>query len=314
MSTEIVKALAEKGPSLQSESAQLKAWQPSPGFRVPSGEAEVLDAWKSMGRGKKVEDLTSCTPLELIRRLSYREEFLMATAALMDQSPTGSTGRALAERLLAFVERGIFENVPTAMAELNGFSEKGRFSERELNWIKFLCGADVQGFCYKNCQAFRADSDYDLENRHDYIQIVFPSWAPSQYGNQDLYIRDKAEIWKKLLKTCPNVRHNIYLNMQLNAIRMLHFWRFRFTFIQDDIGDFTRTFVSLVDNPNSPLHKNGDHNTLRATRFIEALEMFGCFGDFLKIFSEGLLPEYYSSHPSWKYWYQAWEKTIRLCD
>jgi hypothetical protein len=111
---------------------------------------------------------------------------------------------------------------------------------------------------------------------------------------------------------------NINLNIQLNAIRMLHFWGFKFAFVRDtpdpkwNRWKIDRVFVNLEDNPGSPLHSGTDHNTLRATRFIETLEMFGCFNGLLKIFAEGLLPEYYSQHPSWQYWHKAWENTPRL--
>jgi hypothetical protein len=286
-----------------------------PGFMIPSGETEIFEAWKSAVGvgflGRTVEYFSSCTPQELIQRINGG--FLMATAALLDQSPVGSSNRNLAERLLVAVEQGIAAAVPTAMGELDRFSEKGKFSERELNWIKFLAGETVKGFHYANCQAFRADSDRNLESGHDYVQVVFPSWAPSQYSNRDLFIRDKFETWKKLSTDCPMIMLIIYLNVQLNAIRMIHFWGFLFDFEQDaePIHDnYVRTFVIIMDNPDSPLHRAGDHNALRATRFIETLGMFGCFGDLLKIFFEGLLVEYFQGHPSIEYWYKAWEQII----
>jgi hypothetical protein len=76
---------------------------------------------------------------------------------------------------------------------------------------------------------------------------------------------------------------------------MLHFWRFRFAFQEDTIV--------LVDNPSSVLHINEDHNTKRATRFIEALKMFGC-EDLVGVFGT-LLRRYYQESSSYKHWVNA---------
>jgi hypothetical protein len=140
---------------------------------------------------------------------------------------------------------------------------------------------------------------------------LFPSWGPSSVTNKDLHIRDKVETWKALLRECPTLKRNIRLNLQLNTIRMLHFWKFKFAFIQDNpsklgAGIFIRVFITLKDNLESPLHGSTDHNTLRATRVIEALKMFGCFSGLLKIFAEGLLFTHYRGHPSFQHWENAW--------
>ncbi|MDR1590788.1 MAG: hypothetical protein LBR92_02205, partial [Puniceicoccales bacterium] len=265
---------------------------------------------------KDVAAVSKLTPQEMLEWIGGGNTvYLCPTAVLKDQAPAQSKEQNFADHIFRSVEQGIQADLPTVMTELNKFSRKSEFSARELKWIEFLAGGTVSEFCYPNCQAFRKDSDANLESKHDYIQVVFPSYEASAHANQDLYIKDKIDTWKALIKACPTLKRNIRLNMQLNAIRMLHFWGFKFAFEQDVPNMWNtnaiRTFVVLKDNPNSPLHEHGNHNTLRATRFIEALEMFGSF-HFSRNFSEGLLPKYYSKHPSYSYWIKAFEMKSKI--
>ncbi|MDR1907231.1 MAG: hypothetical protein LBQ03_03395, partial [Puniceicoccales bacterium] len=279
-----------------------------PGFiRVPAS-FEVWEKATSMRR----EDVARLTHQEIVEKAHGR--FLIATIVLKDQSRTGSPEWNFADHILQSVDQGIREKLPMTLEELNKFPGKNKFSARELKWIEFLIGKDVEGLRYKNCQAFRNDTDDNLEKNHDYVQTIFPSWSPSAYANTDLYISHKAETWKALLSSCPNIRRNLWLNMQLNAIRMIHFWKFRFAFWQDVPGtSCNRTFVVIEDNPQSPLHREGDHNTLRVTRLIGALTMFGSKGDApLHEFLEGTLPKHYRKSSSLQFWFSAWEKTPSL--
>jgi hypothetical protein len=287
-----------------------------------------LEVWeKATGARALLTQIRNFTPQEMVQFAGDNQSILKATVVPGDQAPKGSQEQNFADFVMRSVKQGILESLPVAMAELNSFSRKSEFQGRQLEWVKFLAGETInvddtankatgEKFPYASCQAFWDDSDTNLESKHDYVQIVFPSWGPSSNCNRDLYIRDNVETWKALLRECPTVKRNIHLNIQLNAIRMLHFWGFRFAFTQDapnPIWNVDRVFVILEDNLSSPLHRDGDHNALRATRFIEALKMFGCFNGLLKIFAEGLLPEYYSKHHVYKkYWTKAWENTTRL--
>ncbi|MDR1907229.1 MAG: soluble NSF attachment family protein [Puniceicoccales bacterium] len=261
--------------------------------------SNLFKNWEKMA---DVSSVTSLTPQTIAKEAFQKGDFLMATAALKDQSQTGSPEWKFANRILESVEQGIREKLPTALKELNRFSEKNKFDARELKWIEFLAGKDVEGLRYKNCQAFRNDTDNKLEGNHDYVQVVFPSWSPSRYFNKDLYISRNVKTWKALLKDCPNIRRNIQLNMQLNAIRMLHFWKFHFAFQGDR--------VILEDNSQSPLHEDGNHNTLRATRFIRALRMFRC-RSLLNVFKI-LLEEHYKNSSSYQKWSDELKKPGHL--
>jgi hypothetical protein len=308
-------------PSIQasgnSGTQEIKPNEAVPHFvkAPPSFEIWKKKAISYLGN-RDIAEIVNLSPQEIARLAYNNQDFLMATAVLADQSPAGSAERNFADRIFRAVEQGIQTNLSAAMVELDKFSRKGEFQGRYLEWVRFLAGETVAGLRYPNCQAFRVDSDIHLENYHDYVQVVFPSWEPSGYHNKDLYIRDKVETWKALIKECPSLARNIQLNIQLNAIRMLHFWGYRFYFTQDapNVPGVVRVFVNLEDNPNSPLHKLGDHNELRVTRFLEALVMFGCFGGLFHIFAEGFLPEYYAKHPSFsKYWvkvFEGYRKTI----
>jgi hypothetical protein len=265
----------------------------------------LLQKWEWV-TGVKFKDILTSTHQEIAQIALMNKKLLMAAAALMDQAPQGSPGQEFAAHVMQCVKQSIRENVPAAMAELNKFSRKGEFSERQLRWIEWLAGATVSGFSYPNGQAFRGDGDANLETKHDYVQLVFPSLAPSQHANSDLCVRDKVDLWKDLLHGCPTIALNIILNIQLNAIRMLYFWGFKFAFGQDAPNVWGTDRVVLKDNLNSLLHKNENHNVSRATRFIIALRMFGLSESIGRTFVELLFARYGDS-TSLQYWKNAWE-------
>jgi hypothetical protein len=71
-----------------------------------------------------------------------------------------------------------------------------------------------------------------------------------------------------------------------------------------------------MDDPNSPLHKINNHNTLRATRLIEALKMFGYddFGLMKELTKDLLFTKHYDGNPSQEYWLRAYGDTVRIHD
>ncbi|MDR1435280.1 MAG: hypothetical protein LBI77_02655 [Puniceicoccales bacterium] len=258
-----------------------------------------LDKWSAI-TGENVEAVRQYDDPTIAQKALKSDKFFTATAALQDRSQMGSAPRLFADHIFDAIGRHIQANLPTVREELDEFQNE--FDERELNWIRFLSGETVQGFRYASGQVFRSDSDRNLESNHDYVQLVLPNWSKSHYSNQDLYIARNAEVWKNLFANCPHLKDNIRLNMQLNAIRMLHFWKFCF--------DFRETDVILVDNRKSPLHSNGDHNALRLTRFIGALGLFKC--ESILNVSKNLLETYFKAHTSYSYWSNAWEKAKPL--
>ncbi|MDR2812861.1 MAG: hypothetical protein LBB05_03695 [Puniceicoccales bacterium] len=267
----------------------------------PMEISALLKNWEKVVH-KDATNIPKLTPQAMVQIASQNKNFLIATAAIMDQSQRRPQLRDFAQGILQSVEQGIRESLPAAMGELNRFPQKSQFTERQLKWIKFLAGDTVQGFRYANCKAFREDSDANLEGYHDYVQVVFPSWSPSSYANRDLYIRDRVTEWRALHVQCPTLWINILINAQLNAIRMFHFWGFRFVWRGDQL--------ILVDNPGSPLHDDGNHNALRFTRFIEFLRMFE-FEDTLNMLKT-LLDENYRNSSSYGYWLRVFLNSPHL--
>jgi hypothetical protein len=190
-------------------------------------------------------------------------------------------------RFLDFTKQSVASNLSVAMAELDRFSRRNELRERQLSWVRFLAGGTVQGFCYPNCRAFWDDTDSNLERNHDYIQVVFPNLSPGS-ANKDLYIRGNVETWSALHRECPTLWLNVQINMVISALRMLHFWGLRIAFPENverfmhnltvesfDGSDFPHA-ITIIDNRGSVLHKERDHNRLRLSRMIIALQLFGC--------------------------------------
>ncbi|MDR0740607.1 MAG: hypothetical protein LBF34_02765 [Puniceicoccales bacterium] len=225
-------------------------------------------------------------------------------------------------RFLDILEQFVKRNLSVAMAELDRFSRRNEFRGQQLSWVRSLAGGTVQGFCYPNCQAFWDDTDAKLEANHDYIQVFFPSLGPSQYANQDLYIRDNVETWKALRLECPTLWENIRINMVISTLRMLHFWGLRIAFPEnverfmhnltvENFGDFDFPHaITIIDNPNSVLHRAGDHNRLRLTRVIMALQLFGCedYNDKIREYLEANYPR----DESFNFWMRALGRDFQL--
>ncbi|MDR3317290.1 MAG: hypothetical protein LBS71_00600, partial [Puniceicoccales bacterium] len=237
-------------------------------------------------------------------------EFLVAAAALMDQvrerakeSTKGpkdlqklyeqSRNYQIAREINNHVKKNIKDNLFAAREQLGKCKVFQKFSSREQAWIKFLCGETVLSegnsscFTYPNLRGFWNDSRRNIEKGRKWDQVVFPSWRSSAVANKDLFISKNVNLWKELLEKCPAVRGNIVLGMQMSAICILHFWGYTFSFNDDG--------VVLKDNPNSPLRDFGNYNNLRGTRFLQALELFGCIG-IRNIFGK-LFCEVHDSHP-----------------
>jgi hypothetical protein len=190
------------------------------------------------------------------------------------------------------------------MAELNRFSRRNEFRGRQISWLRFLAGGTVQGFRYLNFRDFWKDSDINLENEHDYVQVVFLNMKPSDYHNRDLYIEDNVETWRALHRECPTLWGNMRINMVISTLRMLHFWGLRIAFSEnlerfmhnltvENFGDFDFPHaITIIDNPNSVLHRAGNHNRLRLTRVIMALQLFGCedYSDKIREYLEANYP------------------------
>ncbi|MDQ5984253.1 MAG: hypothetical protein RUMPE_01294 [Eubacteriales bacterium SKADARSKE-1] len=144
--------------------------------------------------------------------------------------------------------------------QLKGYN----FTPKEKAWIALLSGAEIPesfDFRYKSCREFCKDSDDNLENFHDYIQVIFPSEQASAYANSDLFIGSRCDEWKQFLDDHPEICNQIQLNMKLNFVRMLEFWKFRVK-------------GSLVEaHPEQQNFHN--HNNKRVTRVAHALLVFG---------------------------------------
>jgi hypothetical protein len=220
----------------------------------------------------------------------------------------GDQSQNLIGNIFRIAEQKISDNLSAAESELNNFPRRNEFNGRELNWIKFLIGGNIPSqfvernsesspkFRYANCRDFRRENNENLENYHNYVQVVFPNLSRSGSANFDLHLSRAPGVWRALCTSCPNVRRNMRLNMQLNAIYMLQFWGFRF--------DFGRNGIVLVDNPGSVLHAAWDHNQSRATRFIEALQQFGC-KDLLTMFKTLLESNYQNNSSYHSHWRTA---------
>lgn len=143
-------------------------------------------------------------------------------------------------------------------------------NKREENWIKFLSGEEIQdeSFKFKSCEEFRKASDDDLESHHDYIQVVFPNLERSKYANRDLYLNKNLEKWKELMQD-EELRLKIQKNLKLNLIRILNFFDFEVT-----LGENSE-ITKLVAKKDSVVFKPWNHNSLRLTRVLKCLKIFG---------------------------------------
>ena len=161
-------------------------------------------------------------------------------------------------------EKGKNENVKDVNKKWKGENK------REGNWIKFLSGEEIQdeSFKFKSCEEFRKASDKNLESHHDYIQVVFPNLERSGYANQDLYLNKNLEKWKELMQD-EELRLKIQKNLNLNLIRILKFFGFEVTLGEDS------EITKLVAKNDGVAFIPGNHNSLRLTRVLKCLKIFG---------------------------------------
>ena len=143
-------------------------------------------------------------------------------------------------------------------------------NKREGNWIKFLSGEEIQGkiFKFKSCEEFRKANDKNLESHHDYIQVVFPNLERSGYANRDLYLNKNLKKWQELMQNLE-LRLKIQKNLNLNLIRILKFFGFEVTL------DKNSKIIRLVAKNDGVVFNPGDHNSLRLTRVLKCLKIFG---------------------------------------
>lgn len=152
----------------------------------------------------------------------------------------------------------------------NCCEEDIKCGDKNENWIKFLSGEEIQdkSFKFRSCEEFRKASDGDLEKHHDYIQVVFPNLEKSRYANQDLYLNKNLKKWKELMQNLE-IRLKIQKNLKLNLIRILKFFGFEVTLGEDS------EITKLVAKNDGVVFNPGDHNSLRLTRVLKCLKIFG---------------------------------------
>lgn len=129
---------------------------------------------------------------------------------------------------------------------------------------KFYCGRGKTAGDVSYAQIMRFP-DTELELTHDYIQWLFPTATKSQF-NPLAPALDPVEI-------CIIKGHKNFRPRYLRAIKkMLKFWRF--TFVHGAHGQIEAE--GFEDENNLPLWcRQGDHNLLRLTRFMESTYLFG---------------------------------------
>lgn len=193
-------------------------------------------------------------------------------------------------------------------------------AKRQENWMKILPGEEVPHGCfiYTSGREFRQDTDENLENHHDFIQIFFPTYDESNYANQDLNIDSCRELWKKVAnEESQSTLKLIRREMQLNFIRMLLFWGFKVTIVVKNAdNDNTATRFNYSSSDSKNLFSNGDpdwakdritaikienddtaknnwktdtndHNRLRITRVLNSLQILELKEEY-KSFRRGL--------------------------
>lgn len=151
-----------------------------------------------------------------------------------------------------------------------GDLDSKNFDKREQNWIKFLSGEKIEdkSFLFKSCEEFRSADNNSLENNHDFIQVVFPSLEKSGYANQDLYLNKNLKKWQDLMQDL-GLRLKIQKNLKLNLNCILTFFGFEVTLGKDS------EIIKLNANTDGVVFKPGDHNSLRLTRVLKSLKIFG---------------------------------------
>lgn len=149
-------------------------------------------------------------------------------------------------------------------------------------WINILSGKNAgksshngEKWCYTSADQFRKDSDENLENYHNYIQVIFPNCDPGM-ANHDLIVNDEfRKLWNEKVAKDPSLPTKVQQQMRLNFIRMLKFWGYKVD--GDKNGIRSITFDSAPEKAVAYKKKvdETDHNNLRITRVLIALRLFG---------------------------------------
>jgi len=125
-----------------------------------------------------------------------------------------------------------------------------------LNYLSFFEGQsqDDKGWYIADIFAY---SDFLLENKHDYIQRIFPTKEESQYSDAPVITDEEIEDIRKSRLAQVNIRA-LY-------VKMLQFWKL-------DGGQYREW-----DKRKIKRHWNrpGNHNHLRITRVLKSLKLLG---------------------------------------
>ena len=113
----------------------------------------------------------------------------------------------------------------------------------KMNFYNFLLNEekDFKGRFLSDIWAF---NDNEIENCHDFIQMVFPLNKPSKAVLHNFYLNDKSEI--------DQIRCNLKINTNLIKSKA---W-----------------FLEFLKR-NNKWKKYSDHNQLRITRIIECMRL-----------------------------------------
>ena len=123
----------------------------------------------------------------------------------------------------------------------------------------------------ESLDTYRAFTDTELEDRHNYVQYFFPSPEPSSYNSSAPIVTKDDEI---AFLNDKSLRDELMLNLT----RMLIFWEFTMTQTEDDKIQFALA-SSFVEKEaidvilRHPQHKH--HNLLRLTRVTKSLNALG---------------------------------------
>ena len=113
----------------------------------------------------------------------------------------------------------------------------------KMNFYNFLLNKEIdyKGRFLSDIWAF---NDNEIENCHDFIQMVFPLNKPSKAVLHNFYLNDKSEI--------DQIRCNLKINTNLIKSKA---W-----------------FLEFLKR-NNKWKKYSDHNQLRITRIIECMRL-----------------------------------------
>ena len=123
----------------------------------------------------------------------------------------------------------------------------------------------------ESLDTYRAFTDTELEDRHNYVQYFFPSPEPSAFNSSAPIVTKDDEIAFRNDKVLRD-------ELLLNLTRMLVFWEFTMTHTDDDKIQFALA-SSFVEKEamdvilRHPRHKH--HNLLRLTRVTKSLHSLG---------------------------------------